>query len=77
MPKGYVTAQYPVRATTIDEATVRGNLLYHEDVYLTQLKRDHSGKCYLRICAMFVSTSKASYIQVMKKCPKDNECAYQ
>ena len=40
MPKGYVTEQYPIRATTIDEATVRGSLLYHEDVYLTQLKRD-------------------------------------
>ena len=40
MPKGYVTEQYPLRATTIDEASVRGNLLYHEDVYLTQLKRD-------------------------------------
>lgn len=40
MPKGYVTEQYPVRATTIEEATVRGNLLYHEDIYLTQLKRN-------------------------------------
>ena len=40
MTKGYVTEQYPVRATTIEEATVRGNLLYHEDVYLTQLKRN-------------------------------------
>ncbi|KAF8957733.1 hypothetical protein BDZ97DRAFT_1669447 [Flammula alnicola] len=40
MPKGHITEQYPIRATTIDEATVRGNLLFHDDVYLTQLKRD-------------------------------------
>ena len=40
MPEGYITDQYPIRATTIEEATVRGNLLFHEDVYLTQLKRD-------------------------------------
>jgi len=40
IPKGYITEQYPVRSTTIEEATVRGNLLYHEDVYLTQLKQN-------------------------------------
>lgn len=38
MPKGYVTEQFPLRATTIDEATVRGNLLFHNDIYVTQLK---------------------------------------
>ncbi|KAF8266824.1 hypothetical protein EI94DRAFT_1583489 [Lactarius quietus] len=37
MPSGYVTKQFPLRATTIEEATVRGNLLYHDDVYHTQL----------------------------------------
>ncbi len=39
MPKGYVTEQFPLRATTIEEATIRGNLLFHDDVYVTQLKR--------------------------------------
>ncbi|KAF8272425.1 hypothetical protein EI94DRAFT_1566159 [Lactarius quietus] len=39
MPSGYVTKQFPLRATTIEEATVRGNLLYHDDVYHTQLGR--------------------------------------
>ncbi|EDR03150.1 uncharacterized protein LACBIDRAFT_307660 [Laccaria bicolor S238N-H82] len=39
MPEGYITEQYPIQATTIEEATVQGNLLFHEDVYLTQLKR--------------------------------------
>ena len=31
--------QFPLRATTIEEATVRGNLLFHDDIYITQLKR--------------------------------------
>ena len=43
MPKGYVTEQFPLRATTIEEATVRGNLLFHDDIYLTQLKRSTDG----------------------------------
>ncbi|KAF8263668.1 hypothetical protein EI94DRAFT_1772866 [Lactarius quietus] len=38
MPSGYVTKQFPLHATTIEEATVHGNLLYHDDVYLTQLQ---------------------------------------
>lgn len=43
IPKGYVTQQFPLRATTVDEATVRGNLLFHDDIYLTQLKRSIEG----------------------------------
>jgi hypothetical protein len=39
MPPGYITEQFPIRATTIEEATVRGNLLYHDDVFLNQLKK--------------------------------------
>jgi len=39
IPKGYVTEQFPLRATTIEEATVRGNLLFHDDIYVTQLRR--------------------------------------
>ena len=39
IPKGYITEQFPLRATTIEEATVRGNLLFHDDIYITQLKR--------------------------------------
>ena len=39
IPKGYITEQFPLRATTIEEATVRGNLLFHDDIYTTQLKR--------------------------------------
>ncbi|KAF9045233.1 hypothetical protein BJ165DRAFT_1312955, partial [Panaeolus papilionaceus] len=38
MPAGYVTQFFPIRATTIEEATVRGNILYHDDVFLNQLK---------------------------------------
>ena len=39
IPKGYITEQFPLRATSIEEATVRGNLLFHDDIYITQLKR--------------------------------------
>jgi hypothetical protein len=39
IPKGYITEQFPLRATIIEEATVRGNLLFHDDIYITQLKR--------------------------------------
>ena len=39
IPKGYITKQFPLRATTIEEATVQGNLLFHDDIYVTQLKR--------------------------------------
>lgn len=39
IPNGYVTEQFPLRATTIEEATVLGNLLFHDDIYITQLKR--------------------------------------
>ncbi|KAH9018497.1 hypothetical protein EDB85DRAFT_1873683 [Lactarius pseudohatsudake] len=39
MPPGYKTEQFPIRVSTIEEATVRGNLLFHDDVFLTQLKR--------------------------------------
>lgn len=39
LPKWYVTKQYPLRTTTIEEATVRGNLLFHDDIYITQLKQ--------------------------------------
>jgi hypothetical protein len=39
IPEGYTTEQFPLRATTIEEATVRGNLLFHDDIYITQLRR--------------------------------------
>ena len=45
MPSGYVTKQFPLRATTIEEATVRGNLLYHDEVYLTQLQHTPEALC--------------------------------
>ncbi|CAA7268575.1 unnamed protein product [Cyclocybe aegerita] len=45
MPAGYKTEQFPIRITTIEEATVRGNLLYHDDVYLNQLNRPLKDLC--------------------------------
>ncbi|KAI0046675.1 hypothetical protein FA95DRAFT_1493692 [Auriscalpium vulgare] len=37
MPKGYRTRYYPLRTTTIEEATVGGNLDVHDNAYLVQL----------------------------------------
>ena len=45
MPPGYITEQFPLRATTIEEATVTGNLLYHDDIYTNQLGRTHEDLC--------------------------------
>ncbi|KAF8262352.1 hypothetical protein EI94DRAFT_1602652 [Lactarius quietus] len=45
MPPGYMTEQFPLRATTIEEATVQGNMLYHDEVYLNQLERTPEGLC--------------------------------
>ena len=39
IPNGYITEQFLLCATTIEEATVHGNLLFHDDVYITQLKQ--------------------------------------
>ncbi|KAJ7218534.1 hypothetical protein GGX14DRAFT_356904 [Mycena pura] len=36
-PRGYKTQQFPLRASTIEEATTRGNLLFHDDIYINQL----------------------------------------
>ncbi|KAJ7830476.1 hypothetical protein B0H13DRAFT_2371987 [Mycena leptocephala] len=40
IPVGYKTPQGPVRASTTEEATTRGNLQFHDEVYIDQLKRD-------------------------------------
>ncbi|KAH8993094.1 hypothetical protein EDB83DRAFT_2509997 [Lactarius deliciosus] len=45
MPPGYKTEQFPVRVSTIEEATVHGNLLFHDDIFLTQLKRTAEDLC--------------------------------
>ena len=39
LPAGHKTRFHPLRATTIEEASIDGNLLVHDDVYLVQLKR--------------------------------------
>lgn len=37
LPLGHKTVFHPLRATTIEEASIDGNLLVHDDVYLVQL----------------------------------------
>lgn len=39
LPKGYKTVFHPLRASTIEEASVEGNLLVHDDIYTVQLKK--------------------------------------
>ncbi|KAJ7726732.1 hypothetical protein B0H14DRAFT_3619878 [Mycena olivaceomarginata] len=39
IPVGYRTPQFATRASTIEEVTVRGNLQYHDELYVTQLKQ--------------------------------------
>ena len=39
LPAGHKTVFHPLRATTIEEASIDGNLLVHDDIYLVQLKR--------------------------------------
>ena len=40
IPKGHKTKFYCLRATTIEEASVQGNILVHDDIYRAQLKLD-------------------------------------
>lgn len=37
LPKGYKTKYYCLRASTIEEASVQGNILVHDDIYRIQL----------------------------------------
>ena len=49
LPKGYQTKFHPLRATTIEEASIRGNMLVHDDVYTVQLQRNASDLSSLAI----------------------------
>ena len=49
LPKGYQTKFHPLRATTIEEASIRGNMLVHDDVYTVQLQRNVSDLSSLAI----------------------------
>ena len=42
LPAGHKTIFHPLRATTIEEASIDGNLLVHDDVYLVQLKHSQA-----------------------------------
>jgi hypothetical protein len=42
IPKGHKTKFHPLRTTTIEEATVTGNLLVHDNVYKVQLGKNGS-----------------------------------
>ncbi|KAJ7687362.1 hypothetical protein B0H17DRAFT_939446 [Mycena rosella] len=38
LPDGYITHQFPVRLSTIEENSIPGNLAVHEDIFITQLR---------------------------------------
>ncbi|KAF8152099.1 hypothetical protein K438DRAFT_1910249 [Mycena galopus ATCC 62051] len=39
IPVGWKTPQIPTQASTIEEVTTRGNLLFHDELYIDRLKR--------------------------------------
>lgn len=39
IPVGWKTPQIPTRASTTEEATTRGNLLFHDELYIDRLRR--------------------------------------
>lgn len=39
LPVGVKTKQFPLRTTTIDESSIAGNLMVHDDAYLVQLEK--------------------------------------
>jgi hypothetical protein len=39
LPPDVKTKQFPLRATTIDESLIHGNLMVHDDAYLVQLEK--------------------------------------
>lgn len=47
IPDGYKTKQYPMRVTTTEEATIRDNLIVHDDAFITQLKQPVPDLCIL------------------------------
>lgn len=51
LPNGVKTKFYPLRCATIGEATITGNLLVHDDVYIAQLKRRPEDLCAMAIPA--------------------------
>jgi hypothetical protein len=51
LPNGVKTKFYPLRCATIGEATITGNLLVHDDVYIAQLKRRPEDLCTMAIPA--------------------------
>ncbi|KAJ8461886.1 hypothetical protein ONZ45_g18133 [Pleurotus djamor] len=42
IPLGFKTQQFPLRLSTIEEASIEGNLAVHEDVYINQLRFQES-----------------------------------
>lgn len=40
LPDGYKTQYHPLRCSTIEEASISGNILHHKDIYIIQLKQD-------------------------------------
>ena len=38
LPAGYATKQYPLRATSIEEASVQGNIAVVDNIYISQLR---------------------------------------
>ncbi|KAH6911331.1 hypothetical protein BKA70DRAFT_1560410 [Coprinopsis sp. MPI-PUGE-AT-0042] len=68
-PEGHKTEYFPLRLSTIEEATAKGNLLVHEDIYLHQLKMDPDdvGRLAIPTCNDQLTNSRIRSLKEARK----------
>lgn len=71
LPPHHKTKFFPLRVSTIEEASVKGNLLVHDDIYLVQLKRDPADLNDLAIPAIHDQLTNACNRGAQTMCKKD------
>jgi hypothetical protein len=69
LPPNHKTKFFPLRASTIEEASVKGNILVHDDVYVVQLQRNPNDLNKLAIPALHDQLTNARNwgVQAMRK----------
>ncbi|KAG2003762.1 hypothetical protein CC2G_004341 [Coprinopsis cinerea AmutBmut pab1-1] len=68
-PTGVKTDYYPLRLSTIEEASVKGNRLVHEDAYITQLQKDPKelSKHAVPSCNDQLTNARIRSLQLLRK----------
>lgn len=72
LPSNHKTKFYPLRALTIEEASIKGNILVHNDVYLVQLQHDPAHLNDLMIPAIHDQLTNAQNQGAQAMCKKDS-----